>query len=112
MIVEYDLAHKDFYVPVLTLQSIVENTVRYGVRKTSTGERSVIVQTRAYPDHYEVKVMDNGPGFDPNKRKEDGLSHMGLNNIAERLQRICGGKLEICSELGKGTIVTMILPKK
>ena len=99
-------------MPTLTLQPIVENAVRYGVRKTSTGEGTVIIQTRAYPSHYEVKVIDDGPGFDPNVRKEDGLSHTGLNNVRERLQRICDGKLEIWSELGKGTIVTMILPKK
>lgn len=112
LVVEYDLGCTDFYMPTLTLQPIVENAVRYGVRKTSTGEGTVIIQTRAYPSHYEVKVIDNGPGFDPNERKEDGLSHMGLNNVKERLQRISDGKLEIMSELGKGTIVTMMLPKK
>ena len=79
---------------------------------TSTGEGTVIIQTREYPSHYEVKVIDNGPGFDPNTSKEDGVSHMGLNNVRERLQRISGGHLEIWSETGKGTTVTMILPKK
>ena len=111
LVVEYDLACTDFYMPTLTLQPIVENAVRYGVRKTSTGEGTVIIQTRAYPSYYEVKIIDNGPGFDPNESKEDGLSHMGLNNVKERLQRISDGKLEIWSELGKGTIVTMMLPK-
>ena len=72
----------------------------------------MIIQTREHPNYYEVKVIDNGPGFDPNESKKDGISHMGLYNVKERLQRICGGKLEIWSELGKGTIVTMILPKK
>ncbi|MBR3020309.1 MAG: histidine kinase [Clostridia bacterium] len=112
LVVKYELACTEFYMPTLTLQPIVENAVRYGVRKTSTGEGTVIIQTSAHPDHYEVKVIDNGPGFDPNARKEDGISHTGLNNVRERLQRICDGKLEIWSELGKGTIVTMILPKK
>ena len=112
MVVKYELACTEFYIPTLTLQPIVENAVRYGVRKTSTGEGTVIIRTREYPKHYEVKVIDNGPGFDPNVRKEDGLSHTGLNNVRERLKRICDGKLEIWSELEKGTIVTMILPKK
>ena len=112
LVVKFELACTDFYMPTLTLQPIVENAVRYGVRKTSTGEGTVIIQTRAYPDRYEVKVIDNGPGFDPNVRKEDGLSHTGLNNVRQRLQRICDGQLEIWSELGKGTVVTMVLPKK
>ena len=112
LVVKYELSCTEFFMPTLTLQPIVENAVRYGVRKTSTGEGTVIIRTKAYPDRYEVKVIDNGPGFDPNAKKEDGISHMGLNNVRERLQRICGGKLEIWSEQGKGTIVTMILPKK
>ena len=110
--VKYDLACTEFYLPTLTLQPIVENAVRYGVRKTSTGEGTVTIRTREYPGYYEIMVIDNGPGFDPNVSKEDGLSHMGLKNVRERLQRICDGKLEIWSELGKGTVVTMILPKK
>ena len=110
--VEYELACTDFFIPTLTLQPIVENAVRYGVRKTSTGEGTVTVRTRECPDCYEVKVIDNGPGFDPNESKEDGISHMGLNNVRNRLERICGGKLDIWSESGKGTTVTMILPKK
>ena len=112
LIVKYELACTDFYMPTLTLQPIVENAVRYGVRKTSTGEGTVIIRTKEYPNYYEVKVTDNGPGFDPNVSKEDGLSHMGLNNVRERLKRISGGTLEVWSELGKGTIVTMKLPKK
>ena len=110
--VKYELECTEFYMPTLTLQPIVENAVRYGVRKTSTGEGTVIIQTSEHPDHYEVKVIDSGPGFDPNESKEDGISHTGLNNVRERLQRICGGELEIWSELGKGTTVTMIIPKK
>ena len=112
LVVKYDLECTEFYMPTLTLQPIVENAVRYGVRKNSTGEGTVIIQTREYPSCYEVKVIDNGPGFDPNVNKDDGISHMGLYNVKERLQRISDGKLEIWSEPGKGTIVTMTLPKK
>ena len=72
----------------------------------------MIIQTKEYPGRYEVKVIDDGPGFDLYENKKDGLSHTGLNNVRERLQRICDGKLEIWSELGKGTTVTIILPKK
>lgn len=112
LVVKYELACTEFYMPTLTLQPIVENAVRYGVRKTMKGEGTVIIRTREHPSSYEVKVIDNGPGFDPNENKKDGLSHMGLHNVRERLQRISDGKLEIWSELGKGTIVTMVLPKK
>ena len=112
LVVKYELGCTEFNMPTLTLQPIVENAVRYGVRKTSTGEGTVIIRTKEYPNHFEVKVIDNGPGFDPNASKNDGISHMGLNNVRKRLKRICDGKLEIWSELGKGTIVTMILPKK
>jgi sensor histidine kinase YesM len=36
---------------------------------------------------------------------------VGLKNVRERLQRISGGELRVDSVIGKGTTVTMILPK-
>ena len=109
-----ELEHTNHYISLQQLRFGEALTVKYelGVRKTSTGEGTVIIQTSEHPDHYEVKVIDSGPGFDPNESKEDGISHTGLNNVRERLQRICDGELEIWSELGKGTTVTMIIPKK
>ena len=109
--VRYELGCKNFQMPTLTLQPLVENAIRYGVRKNSTGEGMVFVRTTEYADRFEVDVIDDGPGFVPDSLPDDGRSHMGLRNVRERLQRICGGRLNVESAPGKGTRATMILPK-
>ena len=109
--VRYELACEDFELPTLTLQPLVENAIRYGVRKSSTGDGTVVIRATEYPDRFEVDVIDDGPGFVPGALPDDGMSHTGLQNVRERLQRSCGGQLLIDSKIGEGTKVTMVLPK-
>lgn len=109
--VEYDFECRDFNIPTLTLQPLVENAVTYGIRKKESGEGTVIIRTRRFQDHVEVSVIDDGPGFDPgNLGKDTSRSHLGIRNVKERLLRIAGGELKIESEIGKGTEVTILLP--
>ena len=110
--VEYDLECTDFRLPTLTLQPLVENAVTYGVRKSSEGKGFVLIRSREYPDRYEVSVTDNGPGFVPDTLPGDSeRSHVGLQNVRNRLSQVLGGNLEIHSVSGEGTTVTIILPK-
>lgn len=110
--VQYDLECMDFRMPTLTLQPIVENAVRYGVRMAPKGRGSVLIKTRENPDSYEIDVIDDGPGFDKNKIPNDGLSHTGLTNVRERLRLISRGELIVNSVPGNGTAVKMIIPKE
>lgn len=111
--VRYDIQCDTFSLPPLTLEPIVENAVRHGVRGNSDGRGEVAIATREYPDHYEITVTDTGPGFDPEKLpKEQGRSHIGLQNVRERLAKMCGGALNIASASGKGTRVTISIPKE
>lgn len=111
--VEYDLECTDFRIPTLTLQPLVENAVTYGVRKNYKGNGLVIIRSRELPDHYEISVIDNGPGFVPDSVSGDReRSHIGIQNVRARLRSVIGGKLEINSEPGKGTTATIILPKE
>ena len=75
---------------------------------------TVRIATREYPDRYEITVADDGPGFDPNApvMADDGREHIGIGNVRKRLEQISGGALRIHSELGKGTVVTIDIPKK
>lgn len=41
----------------------------------------------------------------------DESSHVGIENVRKRLEIMCGGSLEIRSELGKGTSVTLKIPE-
>ena len=111
--VEYDITCTDFSLPTLTLQPIVENAVRHGARGKK-GVGTVTIATREYPDRYEITVADDGPGFDSEAPvlADDGREHIGIANVRERLKKISGGALRIRSEKGKGTVVTIELPKK
>ena len=111
--VRYDIQCEAFALPILTLQPIVENAVRHGVRGNLDGRGEVVISTREYPEHYEITVTDNGPGFDPKAQEpEQGQSHVGIRNVRQRLSQMCGGALTIESAPGEGTCVTIALPKE
>lgn len=108
--VEYDIACAEFPIPTLTLEPIVENAVRHGVRGNANGCGTVTLAARDCGDHYEVRVTDDGPGFDPDAVPDDE-THVGLRNVRERLETVCGGSLTIESTQ-RGTTVTIRLPKE
>ena len=110
--VSYDLECTEFRIPPLTLQPLVENAVRYGVRGKPSGCGAVRISTKEFADRYEVTVSDDGRGFDPKQEIYDGRSHVGLANVTERLQRVIGGSLRIDSVPGAGTRATIIVPKE
>ena len=110
--VRYDIQCETFSLPPLTLEPIAENAVRHGVRGNRDGKGEVAVATREHPGYYEITVTDTGPGFDPEQPpKDQDRSHIGLRNVRERLAQMCGGTLNISSEPGKGTCVTIMIPK-
>ena len=109
--IAYDLSCTDFRLPALTLQPLAENAVRHGVRGKKSGEGTVTITTREYADRIEVTVADDGNGFDPDAIPEDDHSHIGLNNVRERLS-YAGADLRISSGPEGGTEAVISLPKK
>ncbi|MCR5100243.1 MAG: histidine kinase, partial [Butyrivibrio sp.] len=108
----YDLKENGFEIPPYTLQSIVENAVKHGVGKKKEGGR-LIIRTGKNDDEYFIIVEDNGVGFDVKEttRKADSMGmNIGIRNISERLRYLCKGNLEIESEVGVGTKVTISIP--
>lgn len=111
--VRYDIGCTDFELPPLTLQPIAENAVRHGIRSNPDGSGTVAITTRERADCYEITVTDNGAGFDPGKTAESTeRSHIGIQNVRERLSSLCGGTLTYESSGDSGTVAAIILPKK
>ena len=108
----YDLGCTEFQIPTLTLQPLAENAVRHGVRGKLSGRGTVTISTREFPGCYKIVVTDDGPGLDPQQEHSDGKTHIGLENVKERLRFTVNGQLDIDSVPGKGTSATITLPKK
>ena len=107
--VEYDVRDVDFELPALTIQPIVENAIRHGVRIREKGV--VRVSTRQSDGFHEIVISDNGIGFDTAGAYNGDGTHIGINNVRERIEKMCAGTMKVESEIDKGTTVTIRIPK-
>ena len=105
---DIDMDAVGFFVPALSVQTIVENAVKHGVGKREQGG-IITIRTSELADEFTVTITDNGVGFDPAAVPDDG-THLGLVNTRQRLSAMCGGWLEIISKPGIGTTVVMHFP--
>jgi sensor histidine kinase YesM len=109
--VEYDIQTEDFKLPQLSVQPLVENAVKHGVGMKKKGG-TVTIATRETDEFYEVIISDDGVGFDPARNSDDNDPHIALNNIKERLEMMCKGKLTISPREGGGTSIRITLPNE
>ena len=106
--IEYDIRDEDVKIPPLTVQPLVENAIRHGVRSRAEG----IVRISTYREENEhiIIIEDNGTGFKNQNENNTGEIHIGISNVRERLNRMCGGKMEINSVLDNGTRIVLRIP--
>lgn len=109
--IEYDIKDTNFELPLLSIQPIVENAVKHGVGMKEDGG-TVKISTRETETSHEVIIEDDGVGFDVNEKKDDGRTHVGMENTKKRIGEMCGGEVIITSEIGKGTVAKVIILKK
>lgn len=110
--IEYDIQAADFEIPLLSIQPLVENAVKHGVGMKEDGG-TVKISTRETDNAYEVIIEDDGVGFDTTaEKKDDGRSHVGVENTKRRIKEMCGGEVIIESAVGEGTTAKVIIPKK
>ncbi len=105
---EFDIQDSDFYIPSLTIQPMVENAVRHGVR--SRKDARILVRTFADEKYHNVIIQDNGKGFEEHQFN-GSRTHIGLLNTKLRVERLCNGKFEVQSVKGEGVTITIRLPK-
>ena len=107
----YDIKTTDFVLPQLSIQPLVENAVKHGVGMKKKGG-TVTIATNETDEYYEVIISDDGVGFDTEQKKDDGRSHVGMENTRKRLKDLCGADVIITSVVGEGTVATVMLPKE
>jgi len=105
----FDTRTKDFEVPTLTVQPLVENAVRHGICKRAGGG-TVTIRSFETGDYFVAEIADDGVGFDVNAVTTDGNVHVGIENVKTRLSYF-GDTLEIESKIGVGTTATIKVPK-
>lgn len=110
--VVWDIRTKDFCLPVLTVQPLVENAVKHGVNKRKEGG-TVKIRTEKLKNGFQITVTDDGVGFDTTKEIVDteGRTHIGIAGVRRCLLLMSGGTLDITSEPGVGTTAVIRLPR-
>ncbi len=109
------------YYPV-ALRSILQNIISNAIQYSSTTKNpEIIIRTEKIQEDIYISIKDNGPGIDlkNNKTKVFGLFKRVSNDeygsgigmyIVNKLLENYGGKLNLESELGKGSIFTVVIP--
>ena len=105
--VVFDTPQTDFRLPPLTLQPIVENAVKHGM-DPEIDRLTVTVRTRRVEGGSEIIVEDDGADFHPPDDMEEGV---GLTSSRIRLERMCGGTLNIAPRKGGGVVATLRIPE-
>ena len=108
--VEYAIEDSGFSLPPLTVQPIVENAIRHGVRIREEGVIRVVA--RKAEGGHEIVVSDNGIGFDVTPLEQNDGTHIGLKNVQERIEKMCGGSVTVVSQPDMGTTVTVFIPER
>lgn len=70
---------------------------------------AVTVRMRVEDDAFELRVSDNGRGFDPAPDRDPNLMGDGLKNLRAR-SRDLSGTCEIASKPGTGTHILLRIP--
>ncbi|SMC34860.1 Histidine kinase [Oscillospiraceae bacterium] len=105
---EFDIEDKDFQLPSLTLQPLVENSVKHGIDPSGNVLR-IVIRSRRIEDGHIITVEDNGTG---NGKAEIEGTHIALGNISNRLTLMCNGSLSLQTDKEAGTTVTIMIPDK
>lgn len=110
--IQYDLRSDEFFLPALSIQPLVENSIKHGLMGLESGG-CVTISTYETDNAYCVCVKDNGVGFDTTTPlPSHGHKHLGISNIRERIEIMCGGALTIESAPGHGTTALITIPKE
>lgn len=104
-------------IPYLVLQPIVENAVRHGIERASSGG-TVVVLGEAEGADCVLSVTDDGVGMPPEKAAallagEGASTSMGLANVDRRLRNVYGPWFGLVVETAEaeGTKVVVRVPR-
>ncbi len=111
----------DLMMPCLSLQPIVENSIIHGF-EGGEGKGVICLTVTTDQEFHRIDIKDNGVGMEREtierimRVETSGKGHstgIGICNVIYRLTLFFGMEVfSISSELGKGTCVTLKIPRK
>ena len=104
----YDLKCMNFSIPALTLEPIVENSIKHGIGSQGG---TITISTWETDTDIHIRVTDNGSPQGGHTDEETKRLGVGLDNTRKRLQLACKGKLD-CNFSDSGAVVTITIPKQ
>ena len=100
---------ENFMIPPLVLQPIVENAIKHGLTPKPNGG-TVRLRTWTVNNEVWIEIRDDGVGFNVDAVSSE--RSVGLRNVRFRLEQLMHGRLMINSTPGKGTVVTIAIPRE
>lgn len=106
--VVYDLHYTDFRLPALSLEPIVENSIKHGI-----GSRggTITIQTEKSEKGAVIRIMDNGSPEGGMTEQENKRLGVGLENTRKRLKMQCSGTLDL-QITDHGATATIVIPQE
>lgn len=113
--VSYDIEEQDFDIIPLGLQPIVENAIEHGIYERRREGGTVYIKTYSEEKNWVIQIADDGVGFDAEDVWEQikcgKRDSTGLQNMVLRFEKQMRAKVDIRSEVGVGTKITIYIPK-
>ena len=101
-----NISYKDFKLPPFTIQPVIENAIKYGVR-SSRGKGEVSLSVDKEPAGVYIRVKNRGEKLTEDMLKENH----SISNIRKRLQASVNGRLDLEYDEEEGMVtVVMNIP--
>ncbi|MCK4576005.1 PAS domain S-box protein [candidate division WOR-3 bacterium] len=91
----------------ITLYRIVQEAITNIIKHSNA--KKVTVRMTSRDNGIQLRICDNGKGFDTVKVKQGTKMHIGLRSMTEMAESL-GGTFDITSTPGQGTEIVVILP--
>ncbi|MBP3895391.1 MAG: histidine kinase [Mogibacterium sp.] len=106
---DYDVYISEFEIPPMTLEPLVEIAVKHNIAGKDGGCKVTISTRRIADDGVQIKISDNGIGFDPKNPDISDYGQNDLDNIRSRLKSELGADLTVKSSPGGDTEFTIVI---
>ncbi|MCA0972588.1 sensor histidine kinase [Halobacillus litoralis] len=119
--VTYEVEEEALRVKIapLTLQPLVENCIKHGI-KDQDGDCEITIRIKRQSDGVRISIIDNGSGIEQERLQQLGDTQvdsekgtgLGLYNVNKRLEYMHGkkAKINIESREGEGTTISFVIP--